>query len=110
MVPKYGDDILLERYCFSDWEYHKSFFFGVLAAQPGGVTQQEAAMRRLSHARGVGRCPRGESAAARAGRWRGVGRCPRAESAAARAGSRFGRYIARISERHFGSQKLSNPL
>ena len=43
------------------------FFFGVLAAQPGGVTQQEAAMRRLSHARGVGRCPRGESAAARAG-------------------------------------------
>ncbi len=35
-------DILLQK-----------FFFGVQAAQPGGVTQQEAAVRRLSHARGV---------------------------------------------------------
>merc|ERR1739841_309592 len=81
------------------------FFFGVLAAQPGGVTQQEAAMRRLSHARGVGRCPRGESAAARAGSWRGVGRCPRAESTAARAESRFGLYIATFAEHHFRFSK-----
>ena len=79
----------IENQCF--WRDQKVFLWGA-RAQPGGVTQQAAALCRLPHARlpPIEATPRLPMeirmvwlAAARAGCWplpaRGVGRCPRGE-------------------------------